>query len=181
MEVLSGEEWALMKEVRNREVQNKGCHTRSTSNGVYTVRCKINVNISSLVYTSHIIKACYGFIEGEEHLNKRICKLDSDYGDSVLHLGSSHPTAPLCFHCLLWTGIFFLAVYFFNKVTKIMPSTAWECRPEQFDFLTLQGEKTPTHVQTQFWESSAYCIHVEAAVSSCVTKDSFQALLLAMQ
>lgn len=90
-----------MKEVRNREVQNKGCHTRTTSNGVYTVRSKINVDISSLVYTSHIIKACYGLIEAEEPLNKRVCKLDSDYRGSVLHLGSSHPAAPLCFHCLL--------------------------------------------------------------------------------
>lgn len=55
-----------MKEVRNGEVQNKGCHTRTTSNGVYTVISLINLDISSLMHTSRIIKVSYGLIEGEE-------------------------------------------------------------------------------------------------------------------
>lgn len=96
-----------MKEVRIGEVQNKGCHTRTTSNGVCTVISLINVDIFSLMHPSHIIKACHGLSEGEEHLSKTVCKLDSDHRDSVLLLGSSYPAALLCFHCLLSTGIFF--------------------------------------------------------------------------
>lgn len=82
-----------MKEVRNGEVQNEGCHSRTTSNGVYTVINLINVDISSLMHTSHIVKACYGLIEREEHLNKRVCKLDCDHRALVLLLSSSHPAS----------------------------------------------------------------------------------------
>lgn len=101
MEVLSGCERALMKEVRNEEVQNEGCHTRTSSNPVYIVISLINADIFSLMHTSGIIKVCYGLTGRQEHLSKRVCKLDSDHRALLLLLSSSHPAALCCFHCLL--------------------------------------------------------------------------------
>lgn len=70
-----------MKEVGNGEVQNKGSYTRTTSNGVYSL---INVGVL-LIQTRCIIRACYGLIQGEEHLNERVYRSESDLGVSVWH------------------------------------------------------------------------------------------------
>lgn len=86
---------ASTDEVRNGEVQNEGCYTRTASNGVYTVMSLINVTISSLVHTSHIVKVCCGLTEREVHLNKRVCRSDSDHRALALLLSSSHRAA-LC-------------------------------------------------------------------------------------
>lgn len=67
----------------------------------FTVISLINVDISSHISINSVIKALYGFTEGEEHLNKRGVKVDSDHSGSVLVLGRSHPVGLVCFHCSL--------------------------------------------------------------------------------
>lgn len=95
-----------MKEVRNREVQNKGCHARTIFTVVFifvcfTVISLINVDISSHISINRVIKALYGFTEAEEHLNKRGVEVDSGHSGSGLVLGKSHPVGLVRFHCSL--------------------------------------------------------------------------------
>lgn len=181
MEALSGLEWELMKEVRNGEVQNKGYyHTRTTSHGVYIVISLINV--ASLMHTSHVIKACYGLMEGEEHLNKSM-----QVGLWPQRFSATFRQFPSCGSALLSLPVVNRDLFFllFTYLTKLLIlSTTWErCLKHSLIFLSSMGKKNPTHVQIWFWESVAYCIHVGAAVfhlSPSITEDSFQALLLMM-
>lgn len=156
MEVLSGWERALTKEVRNREVQNESCPTRTASNGVYIVISLIKVDISSLMHASDILKMCYGLPGREEHLSKRVCKLDSDHRALVLLLSRSHPAALHCFLCLLWTWVSF-SCCLFTWVIKIILSITWKCCLKQFDFLIFQGKENS---KAKFRYSSGNLLHI---------------------